>query len=1029
MKTPWCVTLVALCLGTAAGLAQKPGDLRENAELVITERGPHHRVIERMIPEVQPDGRVRERKSSYTELATGLHYLKDGKWEESREEIEIFNGAAVARQGQHQVIFAANLNSSGAIDLLAADGQRFRSHVLGLVYTDYASGKSVMVSEIKDSVGELTAPNQVTYPDAFDGDCLADVRYTYTKGGFEQDIILRTAPPSPAEWGLDPETTRLEVFTEFIEAPEAKVSAVIHTREENELARRAMKEPDLVDQYLDFGALHIGPGQAFPLDGEPSPFSESSVQTGKSWERIEGRLILIEKVDYRSVREHLGRLPKSASLKRERKVGLPDPGRTLQARVLPARPSGEPGQWARKLQASVTAPRAGFVLDYVSLSTSSLTNYTFKADSTYYISGAIDLYGTTVFEGGAVVKYAKTSGTSLNIRGTLDSRTNPFRSVTLTAREDDTIGEIIAGSSGTPTNAAYCSNGMLRFWDTAITNDVQNFQVSYAYLGLFINSSVKTLVRNVTVGKGNYGIGIQNASVVTCRNVLLYDQKVNGFVHSGTTTNHSEHLTVHRVATFRSSTSGYCGLTNSLLISVTNNLVFSGANNVTNLSDAGVFQSVGAASYYLANASTNRDSGTTNLNANLLAALKKKTTYPPIVLTNAITTDTTLSIQATRDSNTPDLGYHYDPLDYAGSGIVISNATFTVQAGVGMGLHGGSASFGLLLLDGGKVNITGTPDSLARVVRYNLVQEQSVTNWSASSMAKSLTTPGTYSTNSSLGGVTLRFVDFSMPAGGSDHLYLGATNLSVNVRDCQFLGGQITSLRPDVTILNNLFERVAFKLYSPVNGFTALMRNSTHFGGSVTVSNNAGGTWTLRDNLYDGNSLFQNGTVGNNWNAYLTNGTRLTPTGANDVVLTVTNVTYETGWLGRFYLPTNLTSHGVIFNAGSQNATNSGLYHYTMVTNQTPELSTVVDIGFHYVAVNSSGMPIDGDGDGLANYLEDTNGNGLVDSGELSWQSADTDGDGVNDYVEFMLGRSGTVAGTTNDVANAVKLQLFTPLK
>ena len=61
-----------------------------------------------------PDGRKIERKSSYVELATGMHYLKDGQWTESKEEIELIEGAAVARLGQHRVAFAANLNVQGA---------------------------------------------------------------------------------------------------------------------------------------------------------------------------------------------------------------------------------------------------------------------------------------------------------------------------------------------------------------------------------------------------------------------------------------------------------------------------------------------------------------------------------------------------------------------------------------------------------------------------------------------------------------------------------------------------------------------------------------------------------------------------------------------------------------------------------------------------------------------------------------------------------------------------------------------------
>ena len=976
---------IALCASAATLAAQRselPGEVK------VIERGPHHRVIERMISEPQPDGTVRERLSSYTELATGLHYLGEkGDWHESREEIEIFNGAAVARQGPHSVIFAAQLNSPGAIDLLAPDGKRFRSHVLGLYYTDYASGKTVALAEIKDSTGELTAPNQVTYPDAFDGDCVADVRYTYTKAGFEQDVILRTAPPSPAEWGLNPETTRLEVFTEFIEAPEAKVTSVVLKQEGDAVARQFMKEPDLVDQRLDFGGWSIGQGQAFPLGADADVFSESSVPTGKSLEKIDGRLILIEKVDYPAVREHLGRLPKSASLNKDRKVGLPDPGRTLLARLLPSRPSGEAGKWSPKLQASVAPARAGFVLDYVAMATSSLTNYTFKGDTTYFVtnSAGVNFYGTTVIEGNTVLKCATNS--YLYFNGPIDCRTDPYRPATITCKDDNTIGETIVGSTGNP--LGYSAQQPLGIKDTSVTYNLHDIRVLYSNYGANIHSNVKASFSHIQFINCKRGAAWLSGAAITWRNFLFAEMDY-AFNANGPGTNRAEHGTIYRAYNLISATNSgrLLALTNCLLVAVTNVLAYEGANNFINADPGGIFQTVGSATHYLASGSTNRDAGTTNINATLLADLRKRTTYPPIVLTSAITNDTTLTAQAQRDTDTPDLGYHHDPLDYAGSQLAITNATLTLQAGTALGLSGGSSAYGLLLLDGGKIVSEGTPDNLNRIVRYNLVQEPGVTNWSATNVSKSISTPGTYSTNTYTGEVRLRFTEFSMPANGSDHLYLGAANVTVNVRDCQFHGGQVTSLRPDVTLLNNLYNRVTLKLYSPVNGFTALVRNGTHFGGSVTVSNVAGGTWTVRDNLFDTTNLVQNGTVGNNYNGYLTNGVRLTPNGANDVKLTVTNITYETGWLGRFYLPTNVTSHTPLVNAGSQNATNTGLYHYTMVTNQTRELSTIVDVGFHYIGVGSTGLPLDGDGDGLANYLEDANGNGSVDSGETDWQTA-----------------------------------------
>ena len=54
-----------------------------------------------------------------------------------------------------------------------------------------------------------------------------------------------------------------------------------------------------------------------------------------------------------------------------------------------------------------------------------------------------------------------------------------------------------------------------------------------------------------------------------------------------------------------------------------------------------MFQPVGAGAHYLAD-NTYRNIGTTAINTNLLADLKNKTTYPPIILTNDFAVSTTL---------------------------------------------------------------------------------------------------------------------------------------------------------------------------------------------------------------------------------------------------------------------------------------------------------------------------------------------------------------------------------------------------
>ena len=75
------------------------------------------------------------------------------------------------------MLFGANLASAGAIELELPEGQRLRSHVLGLSYYDAASGRNVWIAEVKDCPGVIVEPNQVVYADAFEG-LKGDVRYT-----------------------------------------------------------------------------------------------------------------------------------------------------------------------------------------------------------------------------------------------------------------------------------------------------------------------------------------------------------------------------------------------------------------------------------------------------------------------------------------------------------------------------------------------------------------------------------------------------------------------------------------------------------------------------------------------------------------------------------------------------------------------------------------------------------------------------------------------------------------------------------
>ena len=223
-----CTLSAALGLFISSGLAQDATAAQTSSKIdptpyTVQERALNHRVMSRVIQTTDADGKSITKTNSYTELATGLHYLQDGKLVESKAEITLLpQGGAAATQGQHKAYFPANLNG-GVIDLVMPDGRELKSQIRGLGYYDKASGKNVILAEVRDTEGTLYPPNVLVYENAFNG-VRADVRYSYTRYGFEQDIIFREPIVAPDKFGLNPETTRIETLTEFIESPTTKKS-------------------------------------------------------------------------------------------------------------------------------------------------------------------------------------------------------------------------------------------------------------------------------------------------------------------------------------------------------------------------------------------------------------------------------------------------------------------------------------------------------------------------------------------------------------------------------------------------------------------------------------------------------------------------------------------------------------------------------------------------------------------------------------------------------------------------------------
>ena len=1014
MKTSYLAVVlsVAAFFGTQAQEARhnagavrrpEPVTASQDSAYAVVERGPHHRVWERTTSDIAPDGRAISQVHRYIELATGMHYWQNGQWVESQELIESFPGGAIARQGQHQVIFANNLATVGAIDMQTPDGKRMRSHVLGLSYFDTASGQSVLIAEVKDSQGQLYPPNVVIYPDAFT-DFKADVRYTYTRAGFEQDIILHERPPGPEAYGLDPATTRLQVLTEFLNPPQP-------VKKQTFLKKR---QGDILDEDLDFGMMKMGRGKAFLLEqgGRDIPVS-------KQWLKLEGREFLVEEVAVPDLEEELQALPAAEGASLNSAAGSARHVVSKQ-RLLPAMLLVQTGTKQMHL-AGLSLPSQGLVLDYQILNSGSATNYTFQGDTTYYISGPVYLHGTTTFEGGAVLKYGSGSGGA----GILDPygpnyaplnvnwQATAYRPVIFTSMGDNSVGETISGSRGNP--GTY--SGPALFFEQSSSTTLANFRIAYAQEAIeWANCSGNLSIYNAQFV--NCGIGISGGpGSVNLRNVL-FANVVSNF-YCGTTMN----INAQNV-TFSGSASGgnclcvaltgvqTCTLTNCILANVTNltkggsftlNGGYNGFYNSPTLGTSQFtntfypFQSVGGGNYYLTDGCGFHNVGANNIDSTLLASLKTRTTYPPMVYSNTVISDGYFPPQAQRDTNAaPDLGYHYDPLDYVFGGVdgYSDDSSVYFAPGTAAGWFGsvgnvGSQPYGYSLNNGALVTFSGTATAPCVFACYNTVQEGGNTNWVQTNSLGGILFNGD---NSSGYPPVLdaQFTKWYELSSASDHVRDNGAFGVANVRHCEFYNGMLYSTWSAYRFTNNLLQRVNVKLDSSTDGASCVFQNCTFWNGSLTLARFSGqdpASWTILNSAFDGiTNVINDGLGGNsdyttiNCNAFRTNADWTS--GSHDV--SVTNFNWQTNWLGNFYLPPDSR----LIDKGSTTADQVGLYHFTTQTNQVKETNSIVDIGYHYVAVTTDGNPIDTDGDGIPDNLEDSNGNGIYDdwSDWSDWQ-------------------------------------------
>ena len=942
----------------------------------VVDRGAQHKVWQWEIYTNAPGGQLVTIVHKFTELATGLNHLVNGKWADSQEKIVILpNGTAAATNGQHQAYFPANIYT-GAIRMVKPDGQVMQSRPVAMSYDD--GSNTVMLAVLTNAVGYLVGTNQVIYPNAFTG-IKADLRYRYTKSGLEQDVILRQQPPTPESLGINPDTAQLQVLTEFFSPPSPTIQSSVS---------KARPRLSLTDQNLDFGTMKMVKGRAF-LIGTNSTWA----RVNKQWVLLGGRRFLVEQVLVDDIGDKLATLPLTAI-----NSGSSKASKTASRHLtLPPERLVQNESKSSILLAMNESPMPGLVLDYQALNSTISTNFTFQSDTTYYISGNLNLYGASTFEGGTVIKYAP--NTTINLETSANYFLgSSYRPIIFTAVDDNSVGEAI----GTNTISGYYASCALTFNNSAPFT-LSNFRISYASSGVIWwsgGSAISVAANGQFFNCGNGFVSV--IGVINVQNVLFDNvaSDLVGYYTAFSAQNCTFANNSYVMAVIVPGVGSSYAITNSTFCNVS---VISPPSGTTAAADHNAFynsgggttigtsayllytypyQTVGGGGFYLINGSGCQNNGTVNIDPYLLASLAWKTTYVPLLYSN-VTLSANLFFypQAHRDATgNPDLGYHYDPLDYVFDNCYAqSNLTF--NAGTAVAWLGTNSGFGILLGSNVTAAFNGNATAPDYFVRLNTVQENDQSGISGFSLGGLV---GSGTSTSPRPQIRANFLTCSMMGGenGAHFTDYGCNMLASAVNSEFWSGGvSMSGSSSSLNLTNCLFNRTKVAFLNGSNSIISL-QNCTMRGGSLGGILNLGRSPVVWSSAFDGTSF---GTATNgicDYNAYLQGTEPLAMVGTHDV--TVTNsFNWQSSWFGNFYQPPN----SPLINKGNTNANLLGLYHFTTQTNQAPETNSMVDIGYHYVATDGFGNPLDSNGDSIPNYQQDPLGNGLPYGG-TNWAIA-----------------------------------------
>ena len=686
------------------------------------------------LTKVRENGKVRQGR--YTQLTPGLYYnagtVEHPEYKVPDTTIQMEEEGGVVENIGNPIYFTKSLNSNKATIEQISDGAPILSATPSLIlYRDTVTDRTVVLAGPRPGGTLSVDKNIATYTDAFSG-LRADLRYTVDPARVEQDVLLFEKPEAPSAYGLNDATTRFVVLTRLFHlegdnAPtlysphlkkQASATGAVQGWAKVSTAESLSEEPTQPTKealsFLRDGKMVQRFVRSYALDGKAKHPVEKRIVTLQGMkflaEEIPAKLILEQDLPVAALQ-----VANCASTNGTGKAGNdddsscspsakdPTPFKSLDITALLKNPPEEKGKLAQLTQSKTAHSSAAkpFVLDYISVTGNINDDYVFETYQTYLIDGTVTIYGNVTFEGGAVIKYEDDG--ELSLLGVdagltvISTEADSSRWTYFTSKNDDSLGETISGSTGTPTNyttAMEVSNGavknaMILYAQDAIkilgsgnTVDIQDVALIGNYRAInaaTVSGGDLTLnLKNLFIGAGIDGVvsddSAGNTLAVTASNLTLTDLTGSAF---DTTLSGSSTLTVN----------------DSLFVNITNDNYFTGTSPTQ--------QNFNAACCSTALPAGSGPSGQTNQNQ--------------LTTTNPIVTGTTFLDQAStavidkgsetataaglfyyrtaqngtlEAATTVDIGFHQPPLitDYAvfatNSAWIKNNASFDGHVGV-----------------------------------------------------------------------------------------------------------------------------------------------------------------------------------------------------------------------------------------------------------------------------------------------------------------------------------------------------------